>query len=36
MSMRVLRYDIERHNVIELLNDLDTDVPLSKDFAGGS
>ena len=34
MSMRVQRYDNERHSVIELLNDLDPDVLLSEDYAG--
>jgi hypothetical protein len=36
MSMRVMQYDNEKHKFIELLNDLDPNVPLSKDFAGGS
>jgi hypothetical protein len=33
-SMRVQQFDNELHKIIELLNDLDPDVPLSKNYAG--
>lgn len=34
MSMRVQQYDNINHKVIEMLNDLSAEVPLSEDYAG--